>query len=321
MKRIISTLTIILLSIGFVVAADLTIQADKQTFKDKENKASFDGNVKVILDDIVIVSPNANAILNPKTKKIDTANFLNNAHAYQIKNNKKNEVKANIIKISLINKVISAEGNTNTKISDKGTMLPIITINADKQEYNTNTKLMTASGNVISTYKDTKTFSEKATVQMDVNNEIQELQLIGNAKINHKDGHKIMANKFVYKAKTEDFLALGAAYSEMLNDDGSLIKVWANTQQFNKKSNILSASNNVKIIYKDYYANGPHATVLPDKNTNKLNKIVFSGRSKINNNGRTIEADKIVMTMNPKDFSAEGNVKTYIPNVKGMENN
>ena len=40
-----------------------------QTFKDKENKASFDGNVKVILDDIVIVSPNANAILNPKTKK------------------------------------------------------------------------------------------------------------------------------------------------------------------------------------------------------------------------------------------------------------
>ena len=43
------------------------------------------------------------------------------------------------------------------------------------------------------------------------------------------------------------------------------------------------------------------------------------GRSKIESKGRTIEADRISITMNPKDFKAEGNVKSVIPNIGEMK--
>ena len=76
------------------------------------------------------------------------------------------------------------------------------------------------------------------------------------------------------------------------------------------------ASGNVRVHYKDYIATGPKATVLPDKNTKQLNQVIFTGRSKITEQARSIEADKIIMFMNPKDFYAEGNVFTSIRNIK-----
>ena len=55
--------------------------------------------------------------------------------------------------------------------------------------------------------------------------------------------------------------------------------------------------------------------MFPDPKTQKMNKVVFLGRSKITQQGRSIEADRIDMTLKPKDFKADGNVKTFIPNV------
>ena len=43
------------------------------------------------------------------------------------------------------------------------------------------------------------------------------------------------------------------------------------------------------------------------------------GRSKITNKGYSIEANKIEMTLNPKDFKAEGNVKTLLQDI-GSDN-
>ena len=51
------------------------------------------------------------------------------------------------------------------------------------------------------------------------------------------------------------------------------------------------------------------------KKSGKLNQAVFLGRSKIETKGRTIEEDRITITMNPKDFKAEGHVKSTIPNI------
>ena len=42
-------------------------------------------------------------------------------------------------------------------------------------------------------------------------------------------------------------------------------------------------------------------------------KIIFIGRSKITEKGvNSVEADKITMTVEPKTFEADGNVKTII---------
>ena len=47
--------------------------------------------------------------------------------------------------------------------------------------------------------------------------------------------------------------------------------------------------------------------------------MLLNGKAKavtiIETKGRTIEADRITITMNPKDFKAEGNVKSVIPNI------
>ena len=57
----------------------------------------------------------------------------------------------------------------------------------------------------------------------------------------------------------------------------------------------------------------------PIKKQKKPNEIVFYGRTKIKEGDKEVEADKIVITMNPKNFTAEGNVKTSFANVKGLD--
>ena len=60
-------------------------------------------------------------------------------------------------------------------------------------------------------------------------------------------------------------------------------------------------------------------SVFPDKTTNKFNEIYFNGRSLINQNDKTIYANKIKMILNPKDFYAEGNTKTVIKNIQSSD--
>ena len=63
------------------------------------------------------------------------------------------------------------------------------------------------------------------------------------------------------------------------------------------------------------FAQGPKVSVFPDAETGKPNEVYFVGRSKIVQQDKDIIADKIKMTMNPKDFVAEGNVRTIIHNI------
>ena len=61
-------------------------------------------------------------------------------------------------------------------------------------------------------------------------------------------------------------------------------------------------------------------SLLENSKTNKPEKVIFTGRSKIVEKGvNSVEADKITMTMEPKTFEADGNVKTTIE--QGSDNN
>ena len=320
MKKILFCLLCIV-TINSVLAANLTIEADRQEYSGTDNKAVFEGNVKVQLDDVTIQSPTANAEIDKDTNKIKLATFNKNAYVYQVKNNKKNEVKADIIKLSLLNNLVVAEGNSQIIVTENKKLEPVVTVNADKQEYNTETKVMTATGDVIIVYEDSTSYSDKAVAKMDKNGDVQELQIIGNAKIK-QEKNRFNADKYTYKTATGDVIAIGNVYSEIHDDkkEDLVITVKSGFQQYNRNANTLVASKDVFITYKDYTAEGPKANVFPDPKTGKLNKVVFSGRSKITEKGRTIEADRIVMTMEPKNFTAEGNVKSFNPNVKSISN-
>lgn len=317
MKKLLFIFTALILftSIG-VSASDLVIESKTQSYSEKDNKMKFEGDVNVSIDDVHVVGDKADVDVT-KENKLDTATFYDKPYAYEVKGNKKREVKANILKVSLINKVIKAQGDTQTTVFDGKE--PTVIITSDSQEYDTKTNVMTALGGVIIHYKEIETYSSKAIIKTNKDGDLKRIDLIGNARIKQTK-HLVTGDHFIYTPDTEEMIAMGHVDSNAVLDDGSRLILKSDYQEYNKKSNTFLGSGHVKIWFKDYYAEGPKVTFYPDKKTNKPNEIYFSGRSNITEGVKTIYADKIKMILKPKNFYAEGNTKTIIRDVGKFEN-
>lgn len=312
---IIISLLILFLS-AVTIGSDLIIESKTQTYSERDSLIKFLGDVKVRYEDITIVGDKADVSVT-KDNKLDTATFHDQPYAYQIQNNKKREVKANILKFSLLNKVIRAEGNTQTIVTEGKT--PIAIINANEQEYDTKTNVMTARGTVSIKYRDVTAFSDKAIVRTNKNGDVQRLDLVGHAKINQTK-HHATADHFIYTASNEEMVAIGNTMTSTVTDNGSPFKVTARYQQYDKKNNIFMGSGNVQVYYQDYYAKAPKMTCYPDKITKKINEVFMTGRSMIQQNDKEIHADKIKIIIDPKNFEAVGNVKTIIKDLGNQDN-
>lgn len=245
-------------------------------------------------------------------QRLDTATFYDKPYAFEIKKNKKREVKANILKVSLLSKVIRAEGDTQSIVFEGKT--PVVVINADVQEYDTKTGVMTATGTVTMRYKEIETFSNRAEITTEKNGDLKKLVLIGNASVK-QENNESFADRFVYDAKTGVLTANGNTTSNTTMDDGSKLTLKSTYQEYNQKRSIFNASGNVRIWYQDYYAVGPKVTLYPGQGSEKPNEAYFTGRSSITQGVRTIFADRIKMTMSPKSFNAQGNTRTVIKNI------
>lgn len=323
MKKVLTILTLTLLvglapmvlGMASAIASDLVIQSKTQTFSEKDNKIKAEGDVQVSIDDAKVLGDKADVTIT-KDNKMDTATFYDKPYAYEVKGNKKRELKANILRVSLINKVIKAEGATQTTVFDG--QEPIVIITADNQEYNTKNSIMKANGSVIIHYKEIETYSDHAVIKTNKGGDLQRIDLFGTARIKQaKD--TATADHFIYSPGTDELIAIGHTVSNATLDDGSKLVLKADYQQFAKSANTFLGSGKVKIWFKDYYAEGPKVTFYPDKKTNKPNEIYFSGRSSITQDIKTIYADKIKIVMKPKNFYAEGNTKTVIRDVKKVQ--
>lgn len=314
MKKIILGFVITFLAAA-VYASDLVIESKTQSFNEKENKVKFNGDVSVTIDDVKVEGQTADVNMT-KDGQLDTATFYDKPYAYEIKKNKKREVKANILKVSLITKVVKAEGDTQSIVFDGKT--PVVVINADTQEYDTKSGVMNADGTVTIKYKDIETYSNHATIKTDKNGDLKNITLIGNARVKEKNNESF-ADKFVYDPATEILTATGNTTSKASMEGGDKLILKSAYQEYNKSKNIYNASGNVHVWYQDYYAVGPKITFYPDSKTNKPNEIYFTGRSSITQGVRTIYADKIKMTLEPKDFQATGNTRTVIKNIGSGE--
>ena len=310
MKKIVYFVLIcLLLHTAAFAANNVVIEAKKQQIQLDKNKGYFDGDVKVTVGDITVQSPRAELDLDPKTKKPSLAVFYDNPYAFQNKDNKKHEIKAKIMKVSLIKKSVLAEGNTQSIIMQD--RQPVITINADVQQYDTETKLMKAKGSVIVHYNDVETFSEYASAVLEKEGTVKNLKLQNNVVI--KEGTNILkGNQFEYISGRDEYRLTGNAVSDLTFEDGTKLLVKSTYQQYNKLSNNIIAGGNVRVNFKDYFAQGPKAQMFVDPKTQKPKQVIFTGRSKITQNGNTVEADRIKMTMEPKEFFADGNVKTSL---------
>ena len=295
-------------SAGLVSA--ITIESKHQEMRPDENKGYFTGDVKVQVGDVVVTSPRADLDLEPATKKASLATFFDKPYAIQIKDNKKHEVKADIIKVSLIKKVVTAQGNAQTNVLED--RKPTVIITADTQEYDTNTSLMTALGSVVVNYEDIVATSDQAYAQMDKNGDIQNLKLSSRATVK-QDKSIIKGDNIQYSKQREDIIVSGNTISDVTFENGERDIINARSQQYNRLGNTIMASGNVHVKYADYVADGPKAIMHINPKTNKPQKIIFIGRSKIVEKGlNSVEADRITMIMDPKKFEAEGKVKTTI---------
>lgn len=303
---IISLLVICLGAIG-VIAEDLIIDSKTQTFSESDNKIKFNGDVKVKFGDIHLLGDKAD--VSVKNSKLDTATFYDKPYAYEVKNNKKREVKANILKFSLLNKVIKAEGDTQTIITEGKT--PVAVINADVQEYDVKANVMTAYGSVSIKYKDINAYTDKAIIHTSSHGDLKRIDLVGRAKIDQSK-HHATANHFIYDADNEEMTAIGNATTSTILDNGKEFVLKANYQQYNKKQGIFIGNGCVRAWYDTYFAKGPKVVCYPDKVTNKPNEVFMIGRSTIKENEKEITADKIKVIIEPKNFMAEGNVRTII---------
>lgn len=313
MKKVLIILTSLLLFAGLAVqASDLIIESKTQTFNEGDSKIKFKGDVKVSVDDLRVEGQTAD--VDVKGKKLDTATFYDKPYAYEIKKNKKREVKANILKLSLITKIIRAEGDTQSIVFDGKT--PVVVINADVQEYDTKTGTMTATGAVTILYKEIETYSNKAIIKTAKSGDLKDLELIGNARVKQTENESF-ADKFYYNASNKVMIATGNTVTNATMDNGEKLVLKSARQEYAQASNVFNANGNVKVWYQDYFAQGPKITVYPNKTTNKPNEIYFIGRSSITQGMRTIFADKIKMVLKPKDFHAEGNTRTVIKNIGG----
>ena len=318
MKKILIGLCAIFLLTSMVMASDLIIESKNQNYVEADQKIKFSGDVKVTVDDMKVIGDSADVNITDK-QQLDTATFYDKPYAFEIKKNKKREVKANILKVSLINKTIKAEGDTQSIVFDGKT--PVVVINANTQEYNTKTGVMTANGAVTMLYKDIETFSNDAEITTDKNGDLKKLVLTGNARVKQTN-NETLADRFVYDAVTGNLTAYGNTTSNAIMDDGAKLTLKSSYQEYNQKRSIFNASGNVRIWYQDYYAAGPKVTLYPGKGTNKPNEAYFIGRSSITQGVRTIYADKIKMVMKPKSFDAQGNTRTVIKNIgSGSDDN
>ena len=310
MKKLI-IISLIILSGVAVIASDLIIESKTQVFSEKEKKIKLDGGVTVKLDNLTVESPRADVTVR-RNNKLDTATFYDKPYAFEVTANKKREVKANILKVSLINKIVTAEGDSQSIITEGNT--PIVVINADQQEYDTKSNVMVATGAVGIKYKDIESLSDKAVIIADTKGGLKKIDLIGNAKVkqeqNTSEGHH-----FVYNPLTDEMSVSGNTKTVAYTDDGKKLTIHSDYQQYSKKQNSYIGTGHVKIWFDNYYAQGPKVSVFPNENATKPNQVYFVGRSKIVQGDKDIIADKIKMVLDPKDFQAEGNVRTIIHNI------
>lgn len=292
------------------VAANQTVNitADKQSF-DSDGRTNFSGNVNVVYNDVTIKSNQATLDINEDGIP-DIATFFPKPLAKRLTDNGQDDLNADIIKIFINEDKIRAEGNTQSYLRTVAENPAII--QADMQEFSNKTKIVRALGNVFVDYDTTKIYSPEAKLWMNEAGQAKRAIFSGGSRAEQEQS-KILSERLTIIAANGNLLAENNVKTNIKTDakkpgDPEQVLIDSDFQQYDKASETMLASGNVKIKYGDYKAFGPKATFkLKD---GQVEKIILTGRGKIITPSRQVLADQIVITTNPKHFDATGNVKS-----------
>jgi len=285
------------------------ITADKQSYNMEKKNYTLTGRVTVAFHDIRISG-------NRAEMETDESGKPNVAHFFERPLFKRGNPKAaedvivgDTIKLYLNDDRFGAQGNVESVIATVAAD-PFL-IRSDIQEFDNKNKVVSASGNVEVDYQKSKVFSELANVRMKDDGKAERVIFSGGARVK-KTASEIAGDRITVMVDSGNLLAEHNVKTRVDLEARTVgnppqVVITSDYQQYDQSSDMMIASGNVKILYGDYIATGPKATFkLKD---NDLDRIVMTSRATIIDNGRTITADKIIITTNPKNFDAMGNVK------------
>lgn len=303
-------ITVISLLLGgnnYVMASTITIEADKQSFQIKDNTALFNGNVRVSYDSFKINSPKAVLSSNNKGEP-DKAIFSEGVSVLRNDKNNNDSLNSDSLTLLIASNNFIAEGKTISHL--KKNTPNAVTIKAHRQEFNSKTNEVSASGSVVINLKDMILSGGSANLQTSADGKPLRATFSNSARVVKGDS-TITAGTISIELNSNNITASGGVNTVTNLKDAGKVSMRSNTQTYNKSTNELVGSGNVTIQYQDYKASGPKATLYLSSE-NALQKIVFTGRSQIKDSLRKVIADKIVVSVNPKNFTAEGNVRTQV---------
>jgi lipopolysaccharide export system protein LptA len=302
-------------------SAVIRMTADRQSYDLDQKKYTLDGRVTVAYQNMSITGSRADVEMDPSGKP-QVARFVNRPLFRAVKPSVgEDTVTGDRINVYLNDDRYAAQGNVqshmNTVASD-----PFF-IRSDMQEFDHKNRVVSASGNVQVDYKGSRTSSALANVRMNENGRAERVIFAGGAHVRQPDG-EVQGEKITIMVDSGNLIAeknvrtrmdLATAKSPQNKDpkgaaqpgDPDRVLLTSDYQQYDKASDTILASGNVRILYGDYTAVGPKATF---KLKNKdLDRILLTGRATITENGRTVTADRITITTHPRNFDAVGNVK------------
>ncbi len=280
------------------------IQADHQIYNMETKQYQLKGNVHVAYQNMTISGSEATMDVDA-TGQPSIAKFTNRPSFKRIAPDKgEDKIVADTISIYLKDNSFGAEGNVQSQITTVAS--DPFTIRADVQRFDSARNIMTADGKVNVLYQGTAASSARAMVRM-AGGKAERVIFSGGAKVDKEDS-QVTGEKITVLVDSGNLIAennVKTVVTQKNNNDK--IYIYSDYQQYDKASDQMLASGHVKLIFGDYVATGPKATF--KLKGNDLDRILLTGRPTIKDKERVITADTIVITTNPKNFDAKGNVK------------
>jgi lipopolysaccharide export system protein LptA len=312
-------------------ADNIRMSADKQSYNMEKKTYSLSGHVNVSYQEMRIIGTTAEVSMDSAGKP-QVANFFNRPMFKRVKPQVgEDQVVGDIIKVYLNDDRYGAEGNVDSHIVTVAA--DPFHIRSDVQEFDNKNKVVSASGNVHVDYKGSQASSALANVRMKESGKADRAIFTGGARIKQENS-EIFGDRITVMVDSGNLIAEhnvktrvdlknqaplnptevkpgvtagAAAPATTPVDQPDKVFISSDYQQYDKASDMMIASGNVKILYGDYIAIGPKATF--KLKGNDLDRIFLTGRPTITDNGRTVTGDRITITTNPKNFDAVGNVK------------
>ena len=268
-----------------------------------EQEIAISGNIIVTYKNATVLAPKA-IITNDLQGKAEKAVFIGNSKLHL----SDRELSADKITIYLNTKLIIAEGNTKSKLTDKNKSE--LLIEANYQELSWEGEGAKATGNIKTNYQDTEVISDKAKIIYKDKKPVKAIfDSINEPATLKQKNHLTKAFIFNFDINTKDVTASESVesiiwpYSTQSRENQSTIHLNTDELYLNhetEEGTATSKKNKVKLTYEDTSGESNKALLIRDKTTKKPDKIIFTGQADVNQKDKKLSSEEIIFNFNDK---------------------